>query len=99
MATVSYTQENRVQRVARYTGPASYVTAGDAIAAADFALSRLDYLVISGGSEEGYVFSYDPSAGKILAFEAGADAAALDEVATDTDLSGSSVDVIAVGLS
>lgn len=97
MATISYTDEPRTAKFGRYTG-GTYVTAGETVAASDFALSRLDYLIISGGSEEGYVFSYDPSAGKVLAFEAGADGAALDEVASDTDLSGSSVDVIAVGL-
>lgn len=97
MASISYTTENRVMRFGRYTG-GTYTTGGEAVTAANFGLSRLDYLVISGGSEEGYVFSYDPSASKVLAFEAGADGAALDEVGTDTDLSGSSVDCIAIGL-
>lgn len=97
MATISYTTENRVARFATYTG-GTYTTAGEAVAAADFGLSRLDYLVLSGTSEEGYCFGYDPSAGKVLAFEAGADGAALDEVGTDTDLSGSVVACIAIGL-
>lgn len=86
-------------RAGRYTGPASYVTGGDAVTAADFGMSRLDYLIVAGGSEEGYVFSYDPSAGKVMAFDTGAVAdAVLNQTASDADLSGSSVDVIAVGL-
>lgn len=97
MATITFASEPREVRAGRYTG-GTYVTGGEAVTAANFGLSRLDYLVLGGGSEEGYVFSYDPSAGKVLAFEAGADGAALDEVGTDTDLSGSSVDCIAVGL-
>lgn len=101
MATISYTTENRVSRFARYTGPASYVTGGDAVTAADFGLSRLDYLVVAGVGEGGYGFAYDPSAAKIMAFYGDNDAladGAFAQVATDVDLSGSSVDVIAVGL-
>lgn len=99
--TVSYTTENRVLRPATYTGPASYVTAGDAVAAADFGLSRLDYLTLSGGTESGYVVAHDPSAGKIKWFIADYSTstdATLIEVSTDTNLSGESCGVIAVGL-
>lgn len=101
MATVSYTTEARVFRPFTYTGPASYSTGGDAVTAADFGLSRLDYLVISAVSEGGYGFAYDPSAGKIKAFDADNDAVAdgpLIEPDAATDLSGSIVHGLAVGL-
>ena len=97
--TTSYTTEPRATRHARYTGPSSYVTGGDAITAADFGLSRLDYLVISATSEGGYSWAYDPSASKIKAFIGSTTTdAALAEVDTDTDLDAEVVDVIAVGL-
>lgn len=101
MATVTYTTENRAYRPFTYTGPASYSTGGDAITAADFGLSRLDYLVFSAGGEGGYVFAYDVSAGKIMAFYADYDAVAdgaLIQVAAAVDLSGSVVHGLAVGL-
>jgi hypothetical protein len=101
MATISTTIENRVMRFATYTGPASYVTGGDAVTAADFKLSRLDHLIIAAVSEGGYGWAWDPSADKIKAmfgdYDAVADGA-LIEVATDTDLSAEIVDVIAIGL-
>jgi len=99
--TIALTLENRVMRFGRYTGEASYTTGGEAVAAADFKLSRLDHLIINGTGEGGYCFAYDPSAGKIKAFYGDYDpaaAGALTEVPAATDVSGSPVDVIAIGL-
>lgn len=99
--TIALTSEGRTVKFGRYTGPASYVTGGDAIAASDFALSRLDHLVISGGTESGYVLAYDPSAGKIKWFIADYSTttdAPLIEAASDTDLDAEVCDVIAIGL-
>jgi len=99
--TVSVTTENRVVRFATYTGPASYVTGGDAITAADFKLSRLDHLILSAASESGYVWAWDPSASKIKALFADYSTstdAALIEVATNADLDAEVIDVIAIGL-
>ena len=73
----------------------TYATNGIAIAASDLGLTYM-YDLLVGNSEGGYVFAYDPSAGKIKAFEAGADAAALDEVGA-TDLSGEPVSFVAIG--
>ena len=74
-----------------------YPTNGEAVTAADFGLSRLNHL-LCGASETGYVFAFDDSASKIKAFEAGADGAALDEVANATDLSGSHFVFFASGI-
>jgi len=45
----------------------------------------------------GYVWAYDRSAKKILAYEAGADNAALDAVSDSTDLSGQTVYLTVTG--
>jgi hypothetical protein len=99
--TVALTLEPRTVRFARYTPQASYTTGGEAVTAAEFKLSRLDHLVISSGGEGGFVFAYDPSAGKIMAFYADNDAvadSALIQVPAATNVSGSPIDVIAIGL-
>jgi hypothetical protein len=100
MPTVSVTLEGRQQIPFTYTGPASYSTGGDAVAAKDFKLSRLDFLVFSAAGEEGYVFAYDPSAGKIKALwvDTTTDGAPMAEVAATTNLSGSIVHGVAIGL-
>jgi hypothetical protein len=97
--TVALTLEPRTVRFARYTPQASYTTGGEAVTAADFALSRLDHLIIASGGEGGFVFAYDPSAGKIMAFRTGAAVeTALQQVPAATNVSGSPIDVIAIGL-
>ena len=97
--TISDITEPRVMRAATFTGPSSYVTGGAAVSAADFGLSRLDALIVSGASEGGYVWAYDPSAGKIKAFIAPATTdAVLAQAATDTDLDAEVIDVVAFGL-
>lgn len=98
--TFTYTTEGRVVRPFTYTGPASYSTGGDAVTAADFGLSRLDYLIISGVSETGYAWAWDPSASKIkcLWVDTTTDGAPLAEVTATTDLDAEIVHGFAVGL-
>ena len=98
--TASNTTENRKLVFGTWTGPASYVTGGDAVTAATFGLSRLDHLIISAVSEGGYGFAWDPSAAKIKALwvDTTTDGAPMAEVATDTDLDAEVVGYIAIGL-
>jgi len=97
--TVALTLESRTVRFARYTPEASYTTGGEAVTAADFALSRLDHLIIASGGEGGFVFAFDQSASKIMAFWTGAAVeGVLQQVDAATDVSGSPIDVIAIGL-
>jgi hypothetical protein len=81
----------------KITMDSSYPTNGEAVTAADFGFKRLNH-VLCGASETGYVFAFDDSASKIKAFEAGADGAALDEVANTTDLSASHFVFLASGI-
>ncbi len=53
-------------------------------------------IVLDGGST-GYVWQYDHTNKKLLAFEAGADGAALDAVANTTDLSTHTVRITVSG--
>ena len=55
-------------------------------------------MVVCDTESSGYVAQYDYSNEKIEIYEAGADAAALDEVANTTDLSAVYVRVLAYGL-
>jgi len=53
-----------------------------------------------GGGDDGYVIQHDrgtAAAGVLLAYEAGADGAALDEVANTTDLSAVICHVVVIG--
>lgn len=59
--------------------------------------SAVDDVFIIGAEATGYVPQYDIADGAIRVFEAGADAAALDEVANTTDLSSVTVNVLVVG--
>ena len=76
----------RIHQVGTILASGSYVTGGDTVdfAKGDIHSSRVpDWVEIHG--EAGYVYGYKPgttiSNGKVIAFEAGADAAPLDEVA------------------
>ena len=95
----TYIAEPRTVRYGRYTGPASYVTGGEAITAATFGLSRLDRLMFSSASSTGLVFTWDEANAKVKAFWTGAGlSAVLAEVTATTNLSTAMVDVTAVGL-
>ena len=82
-----------------FEGDAAYQTGGTA----DFEGTVQDILgedvtliTVCQNDCEGYVVHYDRVADKLLVYEAGADAAALDEVANDADLSGTDFVVICI---
>lgn len=99
---MSFTNINEPRKtvIGRYVGEASYTTGGEAVTAASFGLSRLDALILSNVGEGGFAFSYDPSASKIKAMwvDTTTDGAPLAEASSTTDVSGSPVDYIAIGL-
>jgi len=69
------------------TFDSSYPTGGEVFDISDY-ISAIKSANFSG--DDGYVIQHNrgtPAAGVLLAYEAGADAAALDEVADTTDLS------------
>jgi hypothetical protein len=72
----------------------TYATDGIAVTAAQVGLGVLEDLQVS--PVDGYVFEYDKANGKVKAYEAGADAAPLDEVGA-TDISASVFRFRAVG--
>jgi hypothetical protein len=81
------------------TFDSSYPTNGEAVVYGDFKFGlELAHLQTEGASTNGYVSQWDKATGKIQMYEAGADAAALDEVANTTDLSAELVNFIAFGL-
>ena len=75
----------------------SYPTGGEAVSAGDLGFTAI-HMVICDTESSGYVAQYDYSNEKIEVYEAGADAAALDEVANTTDLSAVYIRVLAYGL-
>lgn len=65
----------------------TYATGGIAVSAAQCGLGQIDSLVVDPAG--GYVFSYAPSTGKVLAYWTGAaTSAVLAEVTTSTNLAG-----------
>ena len=81
------------------TFDSSYPTNGEAIVFGDLKFgSYLSHLQFDGATTNGYVPQWDKATAKIQVYEAGADAAALDEVANTTDLSTELVNFIAFGL-
>ena len=75
----------------------SYPTGGESVTAGDLGFTAI-HMVVCDTESSGYVAQYDYSNEKIEIYEAGADAAALDEVANTTDLSAVYVRVLAYGL-
>lgn len=75
---------NRLTVALKITFDSSYPTGGEALDLTTY-VSNIETvgIEVSGG----YVFQYDRSNKKVLAYEAGADGAALDEVANATNLS------------
>jgi len=74
----------------------SYASGGEALTATTLGLENL-HIMICEAEDSGYVAQYDYSGEKLAVYEAGADAAALDEVANTTDLSALYVRIIAFG--
>lgn len=75
---------NRLTVALKITFDSSYPTGGEALDLTEY-VSNIDTanIEVSGG----YVFAYDRTNKKVLAYEAGADGTALDEVANATNLS------------
>lgn len=88
---------NRKMTTATVTFDSSYATGGEAIAASDLGLNRLDYLVVDAGA--GYLAKWDGSTSspKILLYRQTAATSALVEVPSTTDMSAISVKVLAFG--
>ena len=88
---------NKLISYGTLTMAASYATGGDSIDwAAETGIGAVEVVSING-SIGGYMLTPDAANAKILAYEAGADAAALDEVASTTNLSSETAQVIVVG--
>ena len=83
------------RRHGTYTGPASYATGGDALAAADFGLGTLvalHFTVPISTTPAARTLAWQASSGKVIWFDmAGA------EIANGTDLSTFTADVEAIG--
>jgi hypothetical protein len=90
---------NRRQTHGTITLDSSYATGGETLAAADVGLGVLDSLQLNQG-EDGYVFHWDKSNGKVMAFygdnDAGADGV-LAQVASTVDLSAVVIEFVATG--
>ena len=74
----------------------SYASGGEALTATTLGLESL-HIIICESEDSGYVAQYDYSGETLAIYEAGADAAALDEVGSTTDLSALYVRSIAFG--
>ena len=89
--TDSNDQTNGARRICgTITFDASYPTGGEVCDFSSYLAELLDGNLQLGCKGSGYVPQHDGgsvSAGKVLLYEAGADAAALDEVANTTDVS------------
>jgi len=74
---------------------ASWLAVGEDLTLTDW-VKTIETVSLDGGAT-GYVWQYDRANNKLLAFEAGADAAALDAVANGTDLSTHTVYISVTG--
>lgn len=83
-------------RIVDVTFDNSYPTNGESFAPSDVGLHEIDAVIVTGDTG-GYVVQYDRANEKLVAYEAGADGAALDEVANTTDLSSVTITAIAIG--
>ena len=88
---------NTQMYVGTVTFDSSYLTGGEAFIPASLGFSNF-YHVFPTARVSGYVAQWDPTNETILLYEAGADADALDEVASTTDVSTVVVDVLVFGL-
>jgi hypothetical protein len=85
---------NRLTVALKITPDASWLAAGELLDLTTY-VSNIESVHIE--STTGYVFSYDRANKKLLAWEAGADGAALDAVADATNLSALSVFITVTG--
>ena len=75
----------------------SYPTGGEALSPSTLGFNVI-HMVICDTEDSGYIAQYDYTNEKLAMYEAGADAAALDEVANTTDLSAVYVRILAYGI-
>lgn len=88
----------KLEAVYEVTLDASYLTGGEDMDFTDDGIfTTVDFVKVESATFTGYVAQYDLATASILMFEAGADAAALDEVANTTDLSAEIVLCTVVG--
>ena len=75
----------------------SYATGGEALTATTLGFENL-HIMLCSSEDNGYIAHYDYSGEKLALYEAGADAAALDEVANTTNVSAVYVRILAFGM-
>ena len=75
----------------------SYASGGESLTATQLGFESL-HIMICEAEDSGYVAQYDYSNETLALYEAGADAAALDEVASTTDVSAVYVRILAFGV-
>ena len=86
---------NRLTVALKVVPDSSWLAAGEALNLTQFVPVLETVLVDSDPG--GYVWSFDRSAAKLLAYEAGADGASLDAVADSTNLSGQTLFITVTG--
>lgn len=86
---------NRLTVALKVVPDSSWLAAGEALNLTQYVPVLETVLVDSDPG--GYVWSFDRSAAKLLAYEAGADGASLDAVADSTDLSGQTLFITVTG--
>ena len=74
----------------------SYPTGGESLTAGDLGFTAIHAIMIDTETS-GYIAQYDYTNEKVEVYEAGADAAALDEVANTTNLSAVYIRIVAYG--
>ena len=75
----------------------SYATGGESLTPTQLGFDSL-HIMLTSSEDNGYVAEYDYSGEKLVLYEAGADGAALDEVANTTDVSAVYVRILAFGI-
>lgn len=83
------------ETIKTFTFSNSYTTGGEALSPAGCGLSEI--LHVSAGPTGGYLFGYDYTAHKLLAFRSGGATAVLTEETATTDLSAVAVRVAVIG--
>ncbi len=86
---------NRLTVALKVVPDSSWLAAGEALNLTQYVPVLETVLVDSDPG--GYVWSFDRSAAKLLAYEAGADGASLDAVADSTNLSGQTLFITVTG--
>ena len=88
--------EGRRMHVYKLAFDDSYPTGGEAIAAGDVGLTRIDDAIIA--PTDGYVFSWDRTNGKILAYwvDTTTDGAKMAQVVDTTDINANLTAVLAI---